>query len=78
MVFCNSNQRDFQISKRVVTILILIDGFLQFVHKKTRLNPIIVTILILIDGFLQSDVLDGESFIDGIVTILILIDGFLQ
>ena len=37
-----------------VTILILIDGFLQLglTYKKVKANP--VTILILIDGFLQS------------------------
>ena len=42
-----------EISDREVTILILIDGFLQFgmlVHTKVKSN---VTILILIDGFLQ-------------------------
>ena len=36
-----------------VTILILIDGFLQLTYRKVKANPIIVTILILIDGFLQ-------------------------
>ena len=38
---------------RKVTILILIDGFLQFIGVELS-NPIVkVTILILIDGFLQ-------------------------
>ena len=37
-----------------VTILILIDGFLQFMKSNLIVSPIIVTILILIDGFLQS------------------------
>ena len=36
-----------------VTILILIDGFLQFVYATKALGVINVTILILIDGFLQ-------------------------
>ena len=61
----------------VVTILILIDGFLQLISALKKYNTILVTILILIDGFLQSEnppVLVLES----VVTILILIDGFLQ
>ena len=60
-----------------VTILILIDGFLQF--HSLPISKIIkqVTILILIDGFLQSNKkLADANFIE--VTILILIDGFLQ
>ena len=40
-------------SKIQVTILILIDGFLQFSNDKKTLLSLIVTILILIDGFLQ-------------------------
>ena len=36
-----------------VTILILIDGFLQFREKIRKRFENIVTILILIDGFLQ-------------------------
>ena len=36
-----------------VTILILIDGFLQFKKAKEIATDIGVTILILIDGFLQ-------------------------
>ena len=36
-----------------VTILILIDGFLQFINKYVPLIGTEVTILILIDGFLQ-------------------------
>ena len=38
----------------VVTILILIDGFLQFKLSDTKIKLNRVTILILIDGFLQS------------------------
>ena len=41
------------LSKERVTILILIDGFLQFYTEVTRYEYQIVTILILIDGFLQ-------------------------
>ena len=36
-----------------VTILILIDGFLQFIMKEFLTDLKEVTILILIDGFLQ-------------------------
>ena len=36
-----------------VTILILIDGFLQYTDYANYKNQDIVTILILIDGFLQ-------------------------
>ena len=41
-----------------VTILILIDGFLQFIIEESREKRNIVTILILIDGFLQYNI-DG-------------------
>ena len=37
-----------------VTILILIDGFLQYPFIPLKQSLILVTILILIDGFLQS------------------------
>ena len=46
--------------KNKVTILILIDGFLQcLIHKKIRILCI-VTILILIDGFLQYNKILSE------------------
>ena len=38
---------------KVVTILILIDGFLQYDVEDNTTEAISVTILILIDGFLQ-------------------------
>ena len=62
----------------MVTILILIDGFLQCRGKKATVEDVKVTILILIDGFLQCVIHDvfGNSLSK--VTILILIDGFLQ
>ena len=60
-----------------VTILILIDGFLQFVVVRIGSDDLSVTILILIDGFLQSNTATKTKFIR-FVTILILIDGFLQ
>ena len=45
-----------------VTILILIDGFLQSIkHKQSIILLLIVTILILIDGFLQYYI--GEIFL---------------
>ena len=60
-----------------VTILILIDGFLQCELTGVFNDCYTVTILILIDGFLQLDIL--ECFCSSeVVTILILIDGFLQ
>ena len=37
-----------------VTILILVDGFLQFFKVIISRNHSFVTILILVDGFLQS------------------------
>ena len=40
---------------KLVTILILIDGFLQFRYYVHHLFFQIVTILILIDGFLQYE-----------------------
>ena len=62
---------------RTVTILILIDGFLQYKVIKMNNKKEEVTILILIDGFLQCKNTD-TLFIRIGVTILILIDGFLQ
>ena len=54
MVFCNGSSYEIYKKMIEVTILILIDGFLQYQEasllKKIRQN---VTILILIDGFLQ-------------------------
>ena len=53
MVFCND--KDLKVLKKgVVTILILIDGFLQFKVASSAGKFTSVTILILIDGFLQS------------------------
>ena len=43
-----------------VTILILIDGFLQYCHNEATELEISVTILILIDGFLQY--VDGRGY----------------
>ena len=60
-----------------VTILILIDGFLQFIYHLFQKRSNIVTILILIDGFLQCKEVIDDNF-NCPVTILILIDGFLQ
>ena len=53
MVFCNED-REWELRIRYeVTILILIDGFLQFKQVKRHIIINNVTILILIDGFLQ-------------------------
>ena len=78
MVFCNIIDDILTIMENKVTILILIDGFLQSI-KQVTLDIFYrdVTILILIDGFLQyGQEVVKKSNIN--VTILILIDGFLQ
>ena len=61
-----------------VTILILIDGFLQYSYNRVKNHYIDVTILILIDGFLQCRNSTRYGTPYSKVTILILIDGFLQ
>ena len=61
-----------------VTILILIDGFLQWWLTLLLVMGWKVTILILIDGFLQCVAIYPLYDADDNVTILILIDGFLQ
>ena len=53
MVFCNAPTNNEYGIYEPVTILILIDGFLQYYNKPKKDQDIIVTILILIDGFLQ-------------------------
>ena len=77
MVFCNSFNVAGLSDRLVVTILILIDGFLQYIKKEHYLVQISVTILILIDGFLQYKK-EHRKIYESQVTILILIDGFLQ
>ena len=52
MVLCNICNK-ISNYKRNVTILILIDGFLQYKHALDAFDELNVTILILIDGFLQ-------------------------
>ena len=54
MVFCNLDIDAFINGAIIVTILILIDGFLQFEKVEDAVFNTAVTILILIDGFLQS------------------------
>ena len=53
MVFCNEEKLIISVKDIIVTILILIDGFLQYEEIKEDEYGIYVTILILIDGFLQ-------------------------
>ena len=53
MVFCNTALAIHQIGTYLVTILILIDGFLQYDFLQAMQISYEVTILILIDGFLQ-------------------------
>ena len=50
-------------NRRIVTILILIDGFLQYRKISWKNSWSRVTILILIDGFLQYDIGDWFEFI---------------
>ena len=77
MVFCNKNGFILMYCLILVTILILIDGFLQYKVEFMEYYIPLVTILILIDGFLQC-ILYCCFLIIISVTILILIDGFLQ
>ena len=53
MVFCNNICFKYIIFHIYVTILILIDGFLQSSKVQKHGGSKLVTILILIDGFLQ-------------------------
>ena len=53
MVFCNEVFIKLDDMVVEVTILILIDGFLQFIFLSMNMLLRDVTILILIDGFLQ-------------------------
>ena len=79
MVFCNDEIKLMDIYPCIVTILILIDGFLQSGECIPIAESIpSVTILILIDGFLQFKATEIANEVDFGVTILILIDGFLQ
>ena len=78
MVFCNMFESRHGKLIGTVTILILIDGFLQFNTNSILLDVMKnVTILILIDGFLQYYKC-YQLYSTRSVTILILIDGFLQ
>ena len=56
MVFCNVYDTD-ALGAQKVTILILIDGFLQLPNGYSEPYHKYVTILILIDGFLQLQVI---------------------
>ena len=53
MVFCNLEGQKIYNDYITVTILILIDGFLQYSFGYNSSFQDYVTILILIDGFLQ-------------------------
>ena len=54
MVFCNTEKYKSKTFCICVTILILVDGFLQYQGITYIGNNEFVTILILVDGFLQS------------------------
>ena len=77
MVFYNTYCDKPLLEDGEVTILILVDGFLQYINNfsKSLIND--VTILILVDGFLQYKKMNGLTKVK-LVTILILVDGFLQ
>ena len=77
MVFCNNIWYRLCLFHQLVTILILIDGFLQYTFCRLCHEAYEVTILILIDGFLQYPYHKFYTYVS-YVTILILIDGFLQ
>ena len=53
MVFCNNGHDTLFVDLIGVTILILVDGFLQFKLVSICITDTGVTILILVDGFLQ-------------------------
>ena len=53
MVFCNKRMWSNRYKTHTVTILILVDGFLQFTKNGCGAIGTKVTILILVDGFLQ-------------------------
>ena len=53
MVFCNKLEENYAELFDNVTILILVDGFLQCDIINEILDTLNVTILILVDGFLQ-------------------------
>ena len=54
MVFCNIDSQVFSEIYDMVTILILVDGFLQYeAGDFINYESFKVTILILVDGFLQ-------------------------
>ena len=58
MVFCNKIYCDNPLFDYIVTILILVDGFLQYRHWRRKNKKNKVTILILVDGFLQLYVVE--------------------
>ena len=78
MVFCNTESYDDSKNGVQVTILILIDGFLQYIKKTNRIrtnachNPYF--------NRWFSAISNMKKYMTklSIVTILILIDGFLQ
>ena len=53
MVFCNAFKGGEKLGNKIVTILILVDGFLQYGMDDVVIADALVTILILVDGFLQ-------------------------
>ena len=53
MVFCNIDGVGLEGYGSEVTILILVDGFLQLDEEVKQSEYGVVTILILVDGFLQ-------------------------
>ena len=62
MVFCNTTTIGEIKATVSVTILILIDGFLQFAVPFSIASQDMVTILILIDGFLQYNLSKGIKY----------------
>ena len=58
MVFCNFLGTNSKTGESVVTILILVDGFLQSGENVVNCSFTTVTILILVDGFLQYNIIN--------------------
>ena len=55
---------EYGVYEPLVTILILVDGFLQYRKNKSDSIAVYVTILILVDGFLQYRLIKITKYVD--------------
>ena len=78
MVFCNLDEPIFSVPSKYVTILILVDGFLQYTDRKNKSDSIAGHNPYFSRWFsaIKQAVIDNNK--TALVTILILVDGFLQ